>query len=1310
MRTPPQRKPPPLPPEDIITTNIAELLRTPTYIDCGAEGHIVRSKALINPHTIQSTNMLTETFSGATAPITHVGSHISGLFPRCHLVPTSLYNLMAVGPHLDHHPDYAIILTANKAIQLEHLSFEGIEKSPDKQNFLIQQLQRKDKHGKPIVNIRSIGSRQGPGSLYETNLFDPPVQLTRSRIINCVRHRQPLMNQMPRNLKRVRTNKMSTKTPPPLTPNKFAGAAAHPDPTWTTSTTTERALLELRSIHCSMGHPSDRALLQALDSSSDPHHHRLRKYVKLMDRCNICPAGSQRSEPHSEPATTRAAEYLTRLFLDFSGRQPVASLGGNWYFLLIVDDCTRKKWTRGAKSVTQVAQIFDNFLRTVVRQGTTGAAGRVRVVSLVRTDNGPDFNTNTFRQVLQLHSITHEASPPDASQQRGVVERGIGVLSQIGRSNLYWAISPLPFWMESVKHANVTSDNSPNSSNPDNKSPFAMVNPDRPSQLSKLRPFGCLTFTHVKVMDRNGKLNSATTCGFLCGYGLTPDGVINGYRIMNFRTQRITTKYNVAFNVHVPALRYILCALTHSPQQMLVGRQIIKRFDSGTFIGTITGHSTKENVTLYNISYDDGDAEEMELMEVLAHIRPIQSDMSLHKPAMHKRLRMATPSDRSKIGSSLLPPPTPIHATGDRDETTSKLLLRQSSRKKKSPNKLTSVSLGSNTDSTSQPLLKKTHTRNKAYTSTIKPADPQLLWKRQHRGDSVVINLASKRPSYKPTPNAIMNGIKVHRYSTTSPPLPKVPARAIPKPADYDDAVFGPFNMFWRPAIQREIDSLFHYNVWRLERLPAGALVLPCKMVLKVKPDGRTPPGIDKFKGRYCGKGFHQRKGVHFISSHAPVSAGVTVMIIFAVAVELGWPLHGMDVNNAYLNADLDERIVLFVEPPPTVHVPPGYGLRLLKGLYGTMQGGNRWAVHKHKKLTEINMQRNAADPSLYHRLDEHGLVICTIIVDDFALTGWPPTAVARLKVQLSEIWDMTDLGPLRFFAGIEIKRNESTRQMTLKQSHYVEDMLSKYGLADTYGKPTPCTTTIYKQRLLDPVNPHPTDKDDNYGSQVGTLGYLRHTRPDLCVAIGVVSQFVKLGRHGPPHFRALRNIMRHAKKTMRYGLHFRSLFKFIKAPWIIKARWDSDWATWKGSRRSRTGWLIWLNMCLIAFGSKLQPSIALSSAEAEYMALSHVIRILLWILNIIRGIPGQFVQLPIDVCGDNKPAICLANNHAASKFTRHIGIQHHFLRDHCEGGDRTFNLTWVNSKSNTADGMTKPLARAEFIRFRDSVVSDIEF
>ena len=812
--------------------------------------------------------MKTQAFSGATASITHTGDHRSGLFPNCHVCPISTFNLVAVGPYLDTNPDFAVVLTANLALQLRNLNFRTISKSPDPRSCLIEQLRATDEHGNHLVPIETIGTREGPNSLYETDLFDLPDNASlRDRIVNSAMAQRPLTtNKLPDHLLRLlpalggtvgvpRPAQTTTKvrpTTPNTTPTTTRTASntptaalhddepmhAHitPDLSWTSSTTTERALIELRQLHCSLGFPSQEVLLKALSSSPSPQHRQLRKYVKLMDKCNIRPVGTQRALPHPPTATTRSTTYLERLIMDLSGRQPVASTGGAWYFLLIVDDATRMKWIRLLKAIAQVPSIFDDFLRSVVRQGTSTAAGTVRSVALVRTDNGPDFNSDVFRQVLRLHSITHEPSPPDASQQRGIAERGIGVISPISRCNLLWAIAPLPFWGEAACHANTTSNNLPNSSNPGHKSAYQMVNPTKPSQLPLLRPFGCLSFTHVHVKDRKGKMNPASNCGFFAGYGLTPDGQINGYRVMNFATQRFTTKFNVAFNPQLPALRYILSAMVNSPQQLLVGRKVRKRFDDRTFTGTITGHSTQDNTTLYDIKYTDGDTEQMDIMDILRHIAPVQDDMTVHRPHMHKRLQQATASDRARIGKDLLPdaPAPSSTSTGIKiTPPTSKLFLRRSTRKPRTINRLTSSALGKTTDGNKLPLPFTTHTRNKANTAKFTPCRAHSTWRKSHVGNSRIILMttmlinAVTGAATRPPPNAVIDGIRIHRYTTESPPLPKTPARDVPPPDDYDDAVDGPYHMYWRPAIQREIDSLFHYKVWRLEPLPPGALVLP---------------------------------------------------------------------------------------------------------------------------------------------------------------------------------------------------------------------------------------------------------------------------------------------------------------------------------------------------------------------------------------------------------------------------------------------------------------------------------------------------
>ena len=118
---PHRRRPPPKPPEFRPTTQNTSRLHRPSLLDCGADGHLVTSTRTLHPDSVRPSSMVTQSFSGATAPITHVGDHRSGLFPNCHVCPASDFNLVAVGPYLDTNPNYAVILTSTLALQLSNL-------------------------------------------------------------------------------------------------------------------------------------------------------------------------------------------------------------------------------------------------------------------------------------------------------------------------------------------------------------------------------------------------------------------------------------------------------------------------------------------------------------------------------------------------------------------------------------------------------------------------------------------------------------------------------------------------------------------------------------------------------------------------------------------------------------------------------------------------------------------------------------------------------------------------------------------------------------------------------------------------------------------------------------------------------------------------------------------------------------------------------------------------------------------------------------------------------------------------------------
>ena len=170
---------------------------------------------------------------------------------------------------------------------------------------------------------------------------------------------------------------------------------------------------------------------------------------------------------------------------------------------------------------------------------------------------------------------------------------------------------------------------------------------------------------------------------------------------------------------------------------------------------------------------------------------------------------------------------------------------------------------------------------------------------------------------------------------------------------------------------------------------------------------------LHKPKVRFTMKGFTQQKGKHYAKTHASVAAIMTIYLTCIVAVEADMTLHNTDLRAAYLTAPIEPGIEMFIEPPPIVQLPEGWGLRVCKAIYGSRQGAQRLDVHKEKQLTAQGFIRSCAEPSLYFlpRDSVFGLVLITTVVDDF-LICCRDEHMEAVKNKLHAIWTITDNGP----------------------------------------------------------------------------------------------------------------------------------------------------------------------------------------------------------------------------------------------------------------------------------------------------------
>jgi hypothetical protein len=334
----------------------------------------------------------------------------------------------------------------------------------------------------------------------------------------------------------------------------------------------------------------------------------------------------------------------------------------------------------------------------------------------------------------------------------------------------------------------------------------------------------------------------------------------------------------------------------------------------------------------------------------------------------------------------------------------------------------------------------------------------------------------------------------------------------------------------WVAAMKSEIDALETNHTWTMVPLPAGHHAIGCKWIYKIKY--QSDGSIERYKARLVAKGFTQREGIDYKETFAPVAKLVTVRCLLTVAAVRNWNLHQMDVQNAFLHGELLEEV--YMQPPPGFR-RQGENLvcRLHKSLYGLKQASRSWFQKFSSSVANMGFQQSKADYSLFIKVDSTSYTAILLYVDDMIITGNDEDTIHNLKQFLNSCFKIKDLGPLKYFLGIEVARAKTG--ITICQRKYTLDLLEEVGLLGA--KPTrfPMEQTL-KLNLEDGEALHdPT----HYRRLVGKLIYLTITRPEITFAVNTLSQFMQLPRK--PHLDAVFRLLRYLKGAPGQGLIFPS-------------------------------------------------------------------------------------------------------------------------------------------------------------------------
>ncbi len=521
----------------------------------------------------------------------------------------------------------------------------------------------------------------------------------------------------------------------------------------------------------------------------------------------------------------------------------------------------------------------------------------------------------------------------------------------------------------------------------------------------------------------------------------------------------------------------------------------------------------------------------------------------------------------------------------------------------------------------------------------------------------------------------------------------------------FDMAMRGPFQGEFYDAMNTEINTLTNdFGCWELvPRLPSMN-VLPSTWAFKIKryPDG----SLKKFKARFCARGDRQLEGVDYFETWAPVVQWTTIRIVLILAVKLGFCSAQCNITAAFVHALLPGDELVYVEQPRGFNRQFNHVLRLRKSLYGLKQAPRHFFHYLTTRLLKQGLTQSQFDPCLFF----NSSMIVIVYVDDLLIFAKSDDMITTFisNMQHEEIC-LRKEGTAEGFLGVDIK--EVDGKIHLTQTGLTERILNALGL-DKYS--TPCNTPAESSPLPKDVNGEQASGTINYASVVGMLLYLSgHTRPDISFAVHQCARytFAPTKRHE----KALLRIGKYLKGTLDKGIlfdtrHELNLDCYPDADFA--GLWNHELAEDPHCVRSRTGFVITLAKCPVIWASKMQTEIALSTMEAEYIALSTACRDLFPLIDKLNELTSALTipfvsgsNMHVRIHEDNAGTLTLGKleMRRMTPRSKHYAVKYHWFREHL--GPRNIELVKIASVNQLGDIFTKGLTANAFANMRKQLM-----
>ena len=980
-------------------------------------------------------------------------------------------------------------------------------------------------------------------------------------------------------------------------------------------------------------------------------------FSRGMPKCAACIMGkmTRRSKKKlkgglSQRTTTQKGELI---HCDSSGKMAVPTAGGAHFFILFIDDYTRRAaaylMKRKSEALAKLKQYIEEHLNPEgLRMGT------------LRTDGADEFLSADFKSYCKAMGIRREVTARHTPEQNPVAERTMRTFGEMSRTCLAHSGLGQEWWGYAIQYACYTRDRCPTASL-NMSTPYEAWTGRRPNR-DLIKPFGAHVYAYVPDVMRS-KWDMKAIRGIYVG----PE------------------QGRKCYKVYVPEKKAMIYTRDVQFTDMTAGTGgVLDEYGSydTPHVATDNDKSKKKDTKILEqqVAADDKTAKQKE-RELQQEAKQQEAERKRTARIMKKTEQRAVAEQKKATKATKQAESRVVAATRkDTMRKTAAGMTRGSSIKRSSNKQPTATSQSADTDATTgqRRIMTRAETRKLETAGGKNQADTAAT-----AVDELV------REGHAMLTEEILRGDALAATAE---------ARSYITPDSFAEAMATPEAEQWVEAMETEYAALERNDVFDVVPRPARQPVMGSRWTYKVKAN--ADGSVDKFKARFVGKGFMQRYGVNYTETFAPVSRLATVRTLLALSAAWGRRARLVDAVAAFTMAPLEKETELYVEAPAGFkdRIPAGHVWKLNKALYGTKQAARVWYKTLTDHLIISGFERAASDPCLYLLRGSGGDVVLAVAVyvDDIPYVARTDEAEQLVWQILSAKFDMKDMGELEWYLGIKVEHadnEDGTARLSLSQELYAETVLERFGMDRCRSVSTPMSVAPTKADM-------PAEGSEEqaemvkipYRNLIGCLMYLAVcTRPDIQLAVSKLTH--ALVNPGRAHWLAAKRVLQYLRGTSKMMITYDGAGGTTLEGYV-----DASWADAEHDRRSTTGWLFMVGGNLVSWGTYVQRVVARSTAEAEYMAASDAAQEVVWLRRLLAELDTPQEGATV-VYEDNQGCIAMAGKEDVSKRTKHIDVRYHYVREQVEA--EVMALTWVPSAEQIADILTKPLPRTQFQNLR---------